>query len=160
MFKNPPPPTTPPTPRSLTLRTPPPPPPPPTPDWEDKKNRTHTLKKMSRGWGRGQQEIWFITFQEHTVCQTLYNSMSVSFSNKTISPWLKWLLPTLQTHFGWRLLLWLRWQVLILFTSNVSPVSFETSGNMLRSWMRSWMCFHLRFQGEVLKWIHGVAEHV
>ena len=24
--------------------------------------------------------------------------------------------------------------------------------------MRSWMCFRSRFQGEVPKWLHGVAE--
>ena len=26
--------------------------------------------------------------------------------------------------------------------------------------MRSWMCFHSRFQGEVVKWLHGVVDHV
>ncbi len=59
------------------------------------------------------KDIWFVTHQQHTVCQTLYNSVSESFTTKTISSWLKWLLPTLQTHFGWSFLWWWPCQVLI-----------------------------------------------
>ena len=51
------------------------------------KKRTHTLKDMSGGWGGGQQEIWFITFQEHTgviLCVVSYG-MSSSFGKKYFS---------------------------------------------------------------------------
>ena len=55
-----------------------------------------------------------------SVWHTLYARMSSSLTTKTISPWLKWLLPSLRTHSRWNLLLWLRFG----FCLDFSPVSF------------------------------------
>ena len=79
-----------------------------------KKEDSDTERKVWRRTRTTWQEIRFITFQQHcdTVCHT---------------PWPKGLLPTLPTHFGWSLLLWLRYQVLILYVKHLPSLLVKIS---------------------------------